>query len=96
MHVPFFLDPGREGEVAAEINRRRIRQLDARVDLFDHHRVAHASGSKGRRELRIDRAAIVLTGNVLQVVIKAEMGNEVGAGCQRCEQQGGESRAKRR
>ena len=74
------VDPGRDGEVAAEVDRRRIRQLDTRVDLLDHHGLAGASGRERGCELGIDRSTVVLTGRVFQVAVEAEVRHELRAG----------------
>lgn len=62
---------GREDKVTAEVDRRRIRQLDARVDLLDDHGTAERARCERRRELGTDRTAIVLTGDVHQVFVEA-------------------------
>ena len=78
--VVSHVDPGRDGEVAAEVDRRRIRQLDTRVDLLDHHGLAGASGRERGCELGIDRSTVVLTGRVFQVAVEAEVRHEVCPG----------------
>ena len=54
--------------------------LDARVGPLDNHRAADASGGKGRRELRIDRAAIMPPGGVFQIAVEAVMCDQAGMG----------------